>query len=375
MRAIRLGEQGPAVSEIRAMLTHLHIFGAQDGDIFDAVTEIAVRTFQQSRGLTADGVVGPETWRELVAARWQLGERLLYLSVPEPLIGDDVRQLQERLLEMGYDSGRPDSVFGPRSARALAQFQREAGLVPDGSFGPSTMAALRRLGRKVVGGRPQFLRESAALYTSGPALVGKRIVIDPGHGGDDTGVTAGGYTEAELAFDVASRLEGRLAAAGVFVHLTRGHSSGFADAERAVFANDLGADLLISLHVDGCKSPLAEGVATYHYGGDNVVTSTVGERFAELVLREVVARTGLSSCGVHAKTWELLRRTRMPAVRVEMGYLTSDSDRSRMIDPAFRDRIVDALLAATQRMYFSTDHDVQTGTFDVSALRTMLANL
>lgn len=373
MRSIRRGAHGPAVAEIWSALHHLGVLAEPVGDEFDADTELAVRTFQQSRGLTADGVVGDETWKALVAARWQLGDRLLYQTLPDPLVGDDVRQLQERLLEMGYDPSRPDGIFGPNTAHALAQFQREVGLVPDGSFGPGTMAALRRLGRKIVGGRPQFLRESAALYHSGPALVGKRIVIDPGHGGSDRGVMAEGQSEADLMFDLASRLEGRLAAAGVAVHLTRGRDNGFTDAERATLANDLGADLLVSLHTDSYRNSVAEGVATYHYGGDNAVTSTVGEQFAGLIQREIVARTKLFDCRVHAKTWEILRLTRMPAVRVEVGYLTSPSDRSRLIDPSFRDTVVDALLAAVQRMYFSMESDVPTGTFDVSSLRTLLA--
>src|SRR5205823_15029119 len=102
--------------------------------------------------------------------------------------GDDVVQLQERLLEMGYDPGRTDGIYGRQTARTVAQFQREVGLAPDGACGPQTQYALRRLGRKVVGGRPTLLRESAVFDASGPALVGKRIVIDAGHGGPDRGV-------------------------------------------------------------------------------------------------------------------------------------------------------------------------------------------
>src|SRR5688572_24526929 len=127
---------------------------------------------------------------------------------------------------MGYDLGRADGIFGRRTTAALASFQREVGLVADGVCGPKTMAALHRLGRKVVGGRPTLLRETVRMHASGPALVGKRIVIDPGHGGGDPGVSVeeGGnvWTEADLAYDLAARLEGRLAAAGVRVSLTRG---------------------------------------------------------------------------------------------------------------------------------------------------------
>ncbi len=134
--------------------------------------------------------------------------------MPDPLTGEDVRSLQERLLEMGYDVGRADAIYGIRTSRAVAQFQREVGLAPDGTCGPHTMDALRRLGRKVVGGRPQWLRESDAIRQSGPTLVGRTVVIDPGHGGTDPGVVVPDgplrWTEADLVHDLASRLEGRL---------------------------------------------------------------------------------------------------------------------------------------------------------------------
>jgi N-acetylmuramoyl-L-alanine amidase len=348
-----------------------------DTDVFDTAADRAVRAFQQSRGLTADGLVGPDTRRALEAARWQLGDRVLTLTSPETLYGDDVRQLQERLLEMGYDVGRPDGRFGLRTTRALAQFQREAGLVPDGTFGQATMNALRRLGRKVTGGRPQLLRETEMLRGSGPALVGKAIVIDPGHGGDDLGVTVADgsltWSEAHLAYDLATRLEQRLAAAGVAVHLTRGPHAGYLEDARAKFANDLRADLVISLHFDGHPNPAACGVATYHYGTSAGVTSTIGERLAGLVQREIVARTGLLDGRTHAKTWQLLRFTQMPAVRVEAGYLTSPYDRARIIDPAFRDTVVESVIAAVQRIYLPRDSDVATGTFDVRSLRQVVA--
>lgn len=381
MRPIRRGDRGPAVREIRSVLVGLDLLdgGNVGADEFDAETERAVRAFQQSRGLSVDGRVGAETWRALDAARWRLGARTLYQAIPEPLRGEDVRALQERLLEMGYDVGRADGIYGVRTARALAQFQREVGLTPDGACGPQTMNALRRLGRKVVGGRPQWLRESEAFRQSGPDLVGKVIVIDPGHGGVDPGfVVPDGslrWVEADLAYDLASRLEGRLGAAGMRVHLTRGPSptAALTDLSRADLANELGGDLLISLHLDGHANAEADGIATYHYGTGSGVTSTMGERLAGLVQREIVARTGLRDCRTHAKTWELLRLTRMPAVRVDVGYLTSPVDRERLVDPRFRDQVVDAIVAAVQRMYFPQEQDVPTGSIDVSELRAAMA--
>lgn len=382
MRPIRPGDRGPAVMEIRSVLIGLNLLaagGPLGGDEFDEATERAVRAFQQDRGLSVDGQIGPETWRALDAARWRLGARTLYHAIPDPLIGEDVRALQERMLEMGYDVGRADGVYGPRTSRVVAQFQREAGLTSDGACGPHTINALRRLGRKVVGGRPQWLREAELFRQSGPNLVGKVIVIDPGHGGSDPGfVVPEGplrWTEAELAYDLASRLEGRLGAAGMRVHLTRSphRVAPLSDLTRAELANELGGDLLISLHIDGHANPEANGVATYHFGTADGAPSSVGERLAGLVQREIVARTGLRDCRTHAKTWDLLRLTRMPAVRVDVGYLTSPVDRARLTDPRFRDRVVQAIMAAVQRVYMPIDQDVPTGSIDVSALRAAVA--
>lgn len=363
MLVIRRGDDGPAVVEIRAILRVLAMLDADGDGPFDVALEQAVRAFQQARGLTVTGDVTEETWRALDAARWTLGARVLAHEQPEPLFGDDVRQLQERLLELGYDLGRADGIFGRRTAAALANFQREVGLVADGVCGPLTIAALRRLGRKVVGGRPTLLRETVRIHAAGPALAGRHIVLDPGHGGGDPGITVVDgerrWTEAELAYDLASRVAERLTADGVRVNLTRGAQpvGALSEATRASLTNELGADLVLSLHLDGHPNPDANGAATYHYGhpDGSGVSSTLGERLAELVQEEIVARTGLRDCGTHAKTWDLLRLTRMPAVRVEVGYLTSADDRALLIEPLFRDTVAGAIVAGVQRLYESTE--------------------
>ena len=78
---------------------------------YDAATELAVRHFQQVRGLSVDGRVGDETYRALNEARWSLGDRLLRYDPEHPARGDDVRRLQELLLELGYDAGRADGIL------------------------------------------------------------------------------------------------------------------------------------------------------------------------------------------------------------------------------------------------------------------------
>ena len=371
----RLGDRGPAVAEIRARLAVLGLLpggvdelraASFDTAVFDEAVDAAVRGFQQARGSSVDGIVGPQTWRLLDDARWRLGDRVLWFAPSHLLSGDDVAELQQRLLGLGFDTGRADGIFGRDTEAALREFQRNVGIRPDGTCGPATFKALARLTRTVGGGTPSALREAEAIRRSGPTLAGKVVVIDPGHGGADLGNTGHGLVEADLAQDLAARVEGRLTATGVTAYLTRGR---LAESEpppdesaRAATANSLGADLLISLHMDTCPSEAANGAATYFFGHRELGTrSAVGARFADLLQRELTARTDLLDCGTHEKTWDLLRRTRMPAVRLELGYLTHPGDAARLADPGFRDVVAEAVVAAVQRLYLPPDEDAPTG--------------
>ncbi|HET8591647.1 MAG TPA: N-acetylmuramoyl-L-alanine amidase [Nakamurella sp.] len=374
---LRRGDRGAAVVSLRAALASLGLLPAQtfsqvaadaEALLFDEPVDRAVRAFQQQRGLIVDGRVGPVTERELLAARWTLGDRTLSFTLSAPMSGDDVVSLQLRLAELGYDSGRPDGVFGAQLDAAVREFQRHRGLPDDGVFGPETHRELLRIAPMATGGRPQYLREIEQVRQSGPRLGGKRIVIDPAHGGGEAGWTVNGIRAADLTFDLARRLEARMAATGMQAFLTRGPDQNPSQQERAQLANELAADLLISLHVDGSRSPHASGIATFHFGTDTGNTSSAGEALAELVQRELVARTGMIDCRVHHRPWEILRRTTMPAVQVEVGYLSNEADRVRLTDAGFRDRVADGLLVAVKRLYLDGRDDRPTGTFTFTDL-------
>jgi N-acetylmuramoyl-L-alanine amidase len=370
MQLLRRGDSGPGVVEVRSTLQRFGLLAAAPSgspeDHFDADVEQAVRAFQQQRGLITDGLVGPSTYRALREAGWQLGDRMLALMISAPMSGDDVVALQERLLELGYDPGRAGGVFDEQTETALRRFQREYGLVPDGLCGPATLRSLRQLGRKVTGGRPHLLREQELLRQAGPRMRGKRIVVDPGHGGPNRGAVVAGVAEAEIVWDLARRLVGRMTATGMDAMLSRQEDTCPTDSERAALANTAGADLVLSLHTDANRSMDAHGLATFHFGNGSGATSTVGEALAGFIQRELLIRTGLQDCHTQARTWELLRLTRMPTVRVEIGYLTHLGDRRKLLDPAFRDIVAEGILVAVKRLYLLGQDDQPTGTFTFS---------
>ncbi|WP_018384192.1 N-acetylmuramoyl-L-alanine amidase [Wenjunlia vitaminophila] len=365
-------DTGPAVADIRSRLVALRLLPddpraqTPDDAVFDTAMEDAVRHFQQDRALTADGVVGPETFRHLEEARWRLGDRLLAHSVSHPMVGDDIARLQQRLLDMGFVPGRVDGIYGPDTAQAVREFQRNTGLRPDGTCGPATFTVLARLTRTVVGGHPHVMRESEELRRSGPSLAGKVLVLDPGHGGDDPGATCHGLREADVMWDLVNRLEGRLTALGVRTYLTRSQHTGGTEADRARFANATEADLAVSLHTDSHPNPRAHGVSAYYYGYDRHGRwSHTGRSFAGFARREIVARCGFGDNRSHGKTWTLLRTTRMPTVRLDLGYLSNPDDAARLASAEAQTLIVESIAVALQRLYLPPEDDAPTGVLNL----------
>lgn len=357
MRLIRRGDSGPAVIDVqqrlsRALAEPLEV----DGRFGDATYE-AVRRFQRQRHLPADGIVGPETWRSLVESGHVLGGRLLWHS-RRMMRGDDVRELQHRLNQLGFDAGNEDGIFGPLARAAVEDFQRNTGLPVDGVAGPQTLAALRRLLRThQSGGIGIRARQRERLRRlTGRTLVGARILVDPSHGPADPGHTGpSGTTEAEVSWEIAARLQARLAARGAVVVLSRGPASTPTGSERARLANEQGVDIALSVGVNALDNPAACGSSTYYYGAPHFV-SEGGYRLATLVQDQVAAAGWTPDCRVNPMTWSILRETRMPAVVVEPGFITSRRDEQRLVDPVWQDRLAEAMLDAVSR-FFEGDHD------------------
>ena len=363
------GDSGQVVTEVIASLARLGLL--RNSPIsFDADVVAALAHFQQSRGLSATGVLTRSTYLALEEARWRLGDRTLSVIPGSLMRGDDVTTLQQRLTEMGFDCGRVDGIYGPLTELAIREFQRQVGLSADGVAGVGTFKALIRLTGTVKGGAPSSLRDEYLVRRRGPALNGKVVVLDASFGGIAKGCEAFGLNEAQIVLDVAQRLEGRLNALGVRTFLTRGKETNPTEAERIEFANRCGADLVISLHLEHHKNPIASGVATYYYGSDaHEVHSVVGEKLATLIQREISARTDLVNCRTHARTWELLRLTKAPTVRVDLGYLTNESDATKLARAGFRDTLAEALVVAIQRLYLAVEEDAATGTLSIADLR------
>ena len=263
-------------------------------------TEAAVRAFQERRGLHADGVCDDHTWAALVEAGYRLGDRLLFLGAPLQR-GDDVAELQRRLGSLGFDAGRIDGIFGERTNRALLDFQRNGGLVTDATCGPSTLAALARLGASsttsvaAVWERERHRRRPQTLE-------GRTIAV-----GEIGGLDA-------VARAVAAAL---LAGGGRSVLLQ--HPDPRAHAAEA---NALEVDCYLGLRLRPPGGNEASGCSTAYYRSPDGWESPEGRRLADLVQGAIVPVLGATDAGVRGMAVPVLRETRMPAVVTELGAAT-----------------------------------------------------
>jgi N-acetylmuramoyl-L-alanine amidase len=358
MRTFRRGDRGDAVRDVQSRLVALS-FSVHPTELqraeFGPSTEAAVRTFQQERGLLVDGLVGPDTWEELVEAGYALGDRVLYLRRPS-VRGDDVRTLQARLNLLGFDPGREDGIFGEHTSTAVRQFQLNVGLAPDGLVGATTVQALDRLIRSPGRGPGRTaVREEETMRVPSGSLAGRAIALDPGHGPGDTGATGpGGLDEADAAFAIVERLARELEERGARPFVLRSRGDDPPLSERASRANAVDAEALVSIHLNSHDDPGAEGSSSYYFGRFES-GSVAGQALAELVQEELTAATGLPDGRTHPKSFPMLRETRMPAVQIEPCFITNPREEELLRQDDFVAEVARAVTRALERFLAGRD--------------------
>jgi N-acetylmuramoyl-L-alanine amidase len=269
---------------------------ADEAGRFGPATAAAVRELQARRGLPASGACDAVTWEALVEAGWRVGDRPLYLAQPM-LRGDDVADLQRRLSALGFDVGRVDGIFGPLTDRALADFQRNAGLVCDAVCGPGTIAALLRLGDRPAAAVPLSVgavRERERLRQGPRSLAGRSVAL--GHGG---GLDA-----------LASASVGALLDAGAQAVVVQ-DPDGSVQAARA---NSLAVDVFIGL----AMADDATTCRVAYYRDPGGWESPGGRLLAELLADVTAPMLDGKPGGATGMSMPLLRETRMPAVIAEL---------------------------------------------------------
>ncbi|MFZ9540491.1 MAG: peptidoglycan-binding protein [Ilumatobacteraceae bacterium] len=280
--------------------------------VYCANTRQAICDFQQDRGLPVTGVCDDDTWTTLVEAWWSLGDRPLMLRSPN-LRGDDVAELQRILSRLGFDVGRIDGIFGALAARAVRQFQENAGLDIDGVCTSDTVMVLRRLSKMTGDGPGIAAVRDAEHARTGQPLAGRRVAVG---GFGDVGSVV-------VALGDALRDHGAM-----LIETTDDEA-----AQQGATANLFGADVYVGVEA---SDTFTTRVAFYSVPA---FESAGGRALAHLIerhLRDVVPRLT-----VQGMRLPILRETKMPAVVLTLGPAEFMASRGQRI----ADAIFLALLA------------------------------
>lgn len=170
-----------------------------------------------------------------------------------------------------------------------------------------------------------------------PILVGKVIVVDPGHGGKDPGAGEVGYSrlpEKTIVLAIAKEIETQLKACGARIIMTRTADYFVPLDDRAEIADKHKADLLLSIHIDSCPKGYVSGPTVYIANQ----ACYQSRRVSDSIHSSFVA-AGIGSKGIRHADFRVLAKHSQPAVLVECGYLTNSKDAQKLNNRWYQKKI------------------------------------
>jgi N-acetylmuramoyl-L-alanine amidase len=169
------------------------------------------------------------------------------------------------------------------------------------------------------------------------------VAIDAGHGGRDPGaIGPTGLVEKDVVLDIAQRVRDLLVRAGVRVIMTRETDVFVELADRPRMARQQGATVFVSIHANASTRPSANGSETYYLTPQSQV-------LAQMVQEELGRIPGLANRGVKTANFLVLRESDVPAVLVEVAYVSNVDEEARLRQHAFRQRLAEAVSRGVQR--------------------------
>jgi N-acetylmuramoyl-L-alanine amidase len=178
-------------------------------------------------------------------------------------------------------------------------------------------------------------------------LSGKIVVVDPGHGADDTGALSNSRTvkEKDLNLAIGQAIATKLSREGATVIMTRKTDVRIALKERSEIANRNNADFFVSVHINSNKlANSRSGSITFYHLND-----PISSLLADCIQRQISQVSKLPSLGtwsdnrIYSSGFAVLRYAKMPAVLLELGFINHSTDLKRIKEPDFREKIADAV--------------------------------
>jgi len=209
------------------------------------------------------------------------------------------------------------------------------------------------------------------------------VILDPGHGGQDSGAMAGNVSEKDLTFDIAERVDRLLGSQGIPTMRTRSGDSYVSLADRAKLINRADHAIVVSIHFNDGPLPEVSGIETYFAAQQSTGVPTIAswlpflqkigqarpsmesQTLARLIQDQLVAHTQAINRGTKAEQFYVLANVRHPAVLVEGGFLTNKSEIGKLAEANYREQLAlaisDGILKYRDTINASSDNIDGTG--------------
>ncbi len=152
----------------------------------------------------------------------------------------------------------------------------------------------------------------------------KKIVIDPGHGGNDVGAIRGDITEKEITLDVSKRVRNILEKKGYKVEMTRDTDKTVSLQDRVAFSESEHPDIFVSIHVNSSEKPEITGIETHYYRQESM-------SLAQTVHAALASNIKTNNRGLFKSKFYVINHTTAPAILVEIGFISNDGERAELV--------------------------------------------
>ncbi|MGN4126659.1 N-acetylmuramoyl-L-alanine amidase [Lysinibacillus sphaericus] len=188
------------------------------------------------------------------------------------------------------------------------------------------------------------------LLNQGSPLKNRIIILDPGHGGKDPGAVVGSTSEKSITLKVTTLVKQKLEAAGAQVKMTRTGDTYPSLQDRVDFTNANFGEIFVSIHVNSASSTSAQGTETYY-------AISTGDMYQEdidlatFVNNQIVTNLNMKNRGVKEQQYYVIRNTLIPAILVELGFLTNSEDRGKMTDDQYIELFAESIYKGISQYY------------------------
>lgn len=156
------------------------------------------------------------------------------------------------------------------------------------------------------------------------SLSGRIIVLDPGHGGSDTGALRAGINEKDLTLDIAKKVAAILTNKGARVEMTRWNDATVSLQERVEFSNTKNTAIYVSIHINSSVRPEVHGIETHYY-------TDPGFEVAKVLHKSIMSKVSGTDRGLFKSRFYVINHTEAPSVLLELGFISNDNERNALL--------------------------------------------